>query len=379
MVERHLRRVHGPRLRRRRAAPSGPSTRRSTPTPATGSRRSGCPARQRRRARRRHSRTRASSTSTSRSTDGTGAILALPHLGGWEWAAFWLARVPRHAGHRRSSSRSSRPSCSSGSSTSAESLGMNVVPLGPGGRPRRRPGAEGSNHVVCLLCDRDIGRRRGRGRVLRRAHDAARRARPRSRCAPARRCSRPRSTSGAATHHGVVPPAHRRRARRARCATTSPASPRPSPTSSRTSSAGARAVAPASSPTGRATGRPRQRRPLRARRSVGARHYAAPCASGWSARTASRSPAACRAQVLGLARALRALGHEARVLAPCDGPPPDAVRHAARPQRADRGQRLGRAARARPVGPAAHDPGAARRGASTSLHLHEPLAPGPDA
>ena len=31
-----------------------------------------------------------------------------------------------------------------------------------------------------------------------------------------------------------------------------------------------------------------------------------------------------RSQVLGLARALRELGHETRVLAPCDGPPPDA-------------------------------------------------------
>jgi phosphatidylinositol alpha-mannosyltransferase len=31
-----------------------------------------------------------------------------------------------------------------------------------------------------------------------------------------------------------------------------------------------------------------------------------------------------RTQVLGLARALRELGHETRVLAPCDGPPPDA-------------------------------------------------------
>ena len=26
--------------------------------------------------------------------DGCGPILALPHLGGWEWAAFWLALVP---------------------------------------------------------------------------------------------------------------------------------------------------------------------------------------------------------------------------------------------------------------------------------------------
>src|SRR5439155_17743643 len=35
-------------------------------------------------------------------------------------------------------------------------------------------------------------------------------------------------------------------------------------------------------------------------------------------------PGGVQGQVLGLARALRTLGHEARVLAPCDGPPPDA-------------------------------------------------------
>ena len=35
-------------------------------------------------------------------------------------------------------------------------------------------------------------------------------------------------------------------------------------------------------------------------------------------------PGGVQGQVLGLGRALRSLGHEARVLAPCDGPPPDA-------------------------------------------------------
>ena len=35
-------------------------------------------------------------------------------------------------------------------------------------------------------------------------------------------------------------------------------------------------------------------------------------------------PGGVQGQVLGLARALRAKGHEVRVLGPCDGPPPDA-------------------------------------------------------
>src|SRR5690606_41681374 len=35
-------------------------------------------------------------------------------------------------------------------------------------------------------------------------------------------------------------------------------------------------------------------------------------------------PGGVQGQVLGLSRELRALGHSVRVLAPCDGPPPDA-------------------------------------------------------
>src|SRR5205085_4024114 len=34
-------------------------------------------------------------------------------------------------------------------------------------------------------------------------------------------------------------------------------------------------------------------------------------------------PGGVQGQVLGLARALRTLGHDARVLGPCDGPPPE--------------------------------------------------------
>jgi KDO2-lipid IV(A) lauroyltransferase len=86
---------------------------------------------------------------------GKGVILALPHLGGWEWAGFWVSTVHQlpitvvvealdppelfewFVGLRRS-------------------FGMNVVSLGPDAAAQVARALK-SNHVVCLLCDRDIG------------------------------------------------------------------------------------------------------------------------------------------------------------------------------------------------------------------------------
>lgn len=87
-------------------------------------------------------------------------------------------------------------------------------------------------------------------------------------------------------------------------------------------------------------------------------------------------PGGVQGQVLGLARALRRLGHEVRVLGPCDGPPPDA---GVTP--------LGRsvpAAANGSVAPLAPDPSAQLRTiralrdeAFDVVHIHEPCAPGP--
>jgi phosphatidylinositol alpha-mannosyltransferase len=88
-------------------------------------------------------------------------------------------------------------------------------------------------------------------------------------------------------------------------------------------------------------------------------------------------PGGVQGQVLGLARELRVLGHEVRVLAPCDGPPPDA---GVTP--------LGRSvptASNGSVAPIAPDPSAQLRTIRALrdedfdlLHLHEPCAPGPN-
>lgn len=81
--------------------------------------------------------------------------------------------------------------------------------------------------------------------------------------------------------------------------------------------------------------------------------------------------------MLGLARALRGLGHEARVLAPCDGPPPDA---GVTPL----GKSIPTAVNGS-MAPIAPDPSAqlrlirALRDESFDvLNLHEPLVPGPN-
>jgi phosphatidyl-myo-inositol alpha-mannosyltransferase len=87
-------------------------------------------------------------------------------------------------------------------------------------------------------------------------------------------------------------------------------------------------------------------------------------------------PGGVQAQVLGLARHLRRGGHEVRVLAPCDGPPPE-------PFVTPLGDSLPTAANGS-IAPLAPDPAAALRTLRVLrdeqfdvIHVHEPLAPGP--
>jgi phosphatidyl-myo-inositol alpha-mannosyltransferase len=87
-------------------------------------------------------------------------------------------------------------------------------------------------------------------------------------------------------------------------------------------------------------------------------------------------PGGVQAQVLGLARELRRQGHEARVLGPCDGPPPEAFV-------TPLGNSLPTAANGS-IAPLAPDASAALRTiralndeAFDVIHVHEPFAPGP--
>jgi phosphatidylinositol dimannoside acyltransferase len=85
---------------------------------------------------------------------GCGVILALPHLGGWEWAGRWMV----DQGHPMTVvvEPLQPPEVFEWFAGLRASLGMTVVPLGPsaGGVVLR---ALRANEVVCLLSDRDIG------------------------------------------------------------------------------------------------------------------------------------------------------------------------------------------------------------------------------
>jgi len=86
---------------------------------------------------------------------GGGVILALPHLGGWEWAGRWLA--DQGIGLTVVVEQVEPPELFEWFVDMRSRLGMNVVALGDGAA-REVLAALGRNDIVCLLCDRDIQR-----------------------------------------------------------------------------------------------------------------------------------------------------------------------------------------------------------------------------
>jgi KDO2-lipid IV(A) lauroyltransferase len=84
---------------------------------------------------------------------GNGAMLVLPHLGGWEWAGRWVS----DQGHPITVvvEPIQPPELFEWFVEMRSSLGMTVVPLGPqAGAVVAR--ALRANEVVCLLADRDV-------------------------------------------------------------------------------------------------------------------------------------------------------------------------------------------------------------------------------
>ncbi len=86
---------------------------------------------------------------------GNGVILALPHLGGWEWAGRWMT----DQGHKMTVvvEPLQPPELFEWFVELREKLGMTVVPLGPTAGSTVIKALK-ANGVVCLLCDRDLDR-----------------------------------------------------------------------------------------------------------------------------------------------------------------------------------------------------------------------------
>ncbi|MPY92057.1 MAG: phosphatidylinositol mannoside acyltransferase [Acidimicrobiia bacterium] len=86
---------------------------------------------------------------------GRGVILALPHLGGWEWSAFWLTRI-KGVPVTAVVEALEPPELFEWFTNFRRSLGMSIVPVGPDAA-RQVLAALKRNEVVCLLADRDLG------------------------------------------------------------------------------------------------------------------------------------------------------------------------------------------------------------------------------
>ena len=85
---------------------------------------------------------------------GRGAVLALPHLGGWDVGGSWLARQGFSVSVVVESLEP--PELFEWFVGLRRTFGLSVIPLGPGAGTGVLAALR-ANHMVCLLCDRDIG------------------------------------------------------------------------------------------------------------------------------------------------------------------------------------------------------------------------------
>ena len=85
---------------------------------------------------------------------GHGAIMAMPHLGGWEWSGFWVTQV-HHRPVTAVVERLDPPELFEWFVGLRRSFGFEIVALGPdAGTATAR--ALKANHTLALLCDRDL-------------------------------------------------------------------------------------------------------------------------------------------------------------------------------------------------------------------------------
>jgi KDO2-lipid IV(A) lauroyltransferase len=85
---------------------------------------------------------------------GRGVITAMPHLGAWEWAAFWLTEVQRIE-VTTVVEQLEPPELAAWFTDLRERLGMQIVPLDAESGPKVIK-ALADGRLLSLLCDRDV-------------------------------------------------------------------------------------------------------------------------------------------------------------------------------------------------------------------------------
>lgn len=86
--------------------------------------------------------------------EGNGAIMAMPHLGGWEWSGFWVTQVKERP-VTAVVERLDPPELFEWFVELRRSFGFEIVALGPeAGAATAR--ALRANHTLALVCDRDL-------------------------------------------------------------------------------------------------------------------------------------------------------------------------------------------------------------------------------
>jgi KDO2-lipid IV(A) lauroyltransferase len=85
---------------------------------------------------------------------GLGPLIVLPHLGSWEWCAYWLTRA-KHVPVTAVVERLEPLALFDWFVEFRQRIGMEIVPLGPDAG-RSIVAAIKQAHVIALLCDRDI-------------------------------------------------------------------------------------------------------------------------------------------------------------------------------------------------------------------------------
>ena len=85
---------------------------------------------------------------------GRSVILAMPHLGAWEWAAFWITAV-QHVPVSAVVEAVEPPELADWFVGLRAELGMEIIPLGPEAGTASAK-ALASGRLLTLLCDRDV-------------------------------------------------------------------------------------------------------------------------------------------------------------------------------------------------------------------------------